>query len=69
MSSLTRTKSPTTNCDEDPVPDAAAVVALEMGADGDVIESEDKESTLSDVSDEPDTFVKIAGLKVHLKAK
>lgn len=71
ISSLIRTKSPTTNCDEDTTPDGALApdAVLGMAAVGDVIVGEDRESTLSDVSDEPVTLVKIAGLKVHLEVK
>ena len=71
MSSLMRTKSPKTNCDDEPAPDAAPATATTLGTAtvGDVIVGEERESTLSDVSDELFTLVKIAGLKVHLKLK
>ena len=42
---------------------------LGMAAVGDIIVGEGRESTLSDVSDEPVTLVKMAGLKVHLEVK
>ena len=66
-----RTKSPKTNCDDDAAPDAAPAPAAALGTAtvGDVIVGEERESTLSDVSDELFTLVKIAGLKVHLKMK
>ena len=71
MSSLMRTKSPKTNCDDDPAPDTVPAPAAVLGtaAVGDVIVGEERESALSDVSEELFTLVKIAGLKVHLKMK
>lgn len=71
MSSLIRTKSPTTNCDEEPATDTVLVpdAVLGMTAAGDVIVGEERDSALSDVSDAPITLVKIAGLNVHLKVK
>lgn len=64
-----RTKSPTTNWDEDAVPDKVLVcnVVFRMSAEGDIIVEEVRDRTLSDDSEELVTLVKIAGLKVHLK--
>ena len=68
-SSVMRTKSPTTNWDEDAVPDKVLVcnAVFRMSAEGDIIAEEVRERTLSDDSEELVTLVKIAGLKVHLK--
>ena len=68
-SSVMRTKSPTTNWDEDAVPDKVLVcnAAFRMSAEGDIIVEEVRDRTLSDDSEELVTLVKIAGLKVHLK--
>ena len=64
-----RTKSPTTNWDEDAVPDKVLVcnAVFRMSAEGDIIVEEVRDRTLSDDSEELVTLVKIAGLKVHLK--
>lgn len=71
-SSLTRTKFPTANCDdEEPTGDEPplADAALEMvTVEEDAVE-EGSESALSELSGELLTLVKIAGLNVHLKQK
>lgn len=68
-SSVMRTKSPTTNWDEHPVPDKVLVcnAVFGMSAEGDIIVEEVRDRTLSADSEELVTLVKIAGLKVHLK--
>ena len=68
-SSVMRTKSPTTNWDEDAVPDKVLVcnAVFRMSAEGDIIVEEVRDRTLSDDSEELVTLVKIAGLKVHLR--
>lgn len=73
MSLLICTKSPTTNCDEEPAPGEIAPdpdVVLGKAAVVEMAEAVERESTLSEVSDGPVvTLVKIAGLNVHLKDK
>ena len=73
MSLLICTKSPTTNCDEEPAPGEIALdpdAVLGKAAEGEMAEAVERESTLSEVSDGPVvTLVKIAGLNVHLKDK
>lgn len=72
ISLLICTKSPTTNCDEEPATDDTALDAdavLVKAAVGGKGEGAERESALSEVSDGPVTFVKIAGLNVHLKDK
>jgi len=73
MSLLICTKSPTTNCDEEPAPGEIVLdpdAGLGNAAVGEMAEGVERERTLSEVSDGPVvTFVKIAGLNVHLKDK
>ena len=73
MSLLICTKSPTTNCDDEPAPGDIVLdpdAVLGNAAVGDMAEGVERERTLSEVSDAPlVTFVRIAGLNVHLKDK
>ena len=70
MSLLICTKSPTTNCDEEPAPGEIVLelaTVLGNAAVGDMDEGVARDRTLSEVSDGPlVTFVRIAGLNVHL---
>ena len=73
MSLLICTKSPTTNCDDEPAPGDIVLdpdAVLGNAAVGDMAEGVERERTRSEVSDAPlVTFVRIAGLNVHLKDK
>ena len=67
------TKSPTTNCDEEPAPAEIGLVpdAVLVDAEAeDRAEGVERERTLLEVSDGPVvTLVRIAGLNVHLEDK
>ena len=67
------TKSPTTNCDEEPAPVEIALdpdAVLVDGAVEDRAEGVERERTLLEVSDGPVvTLVRMAGLNVHLNNK